>query len=156
MKYCNSCKVDKEEIDFGNRKASFDGLSAKCKTCQRSYDKARANNPERVKARLDYSKTDKGIEAGNRAKRKWADNNKGKIYDATKKYRENNPNKAKAHGKLSYEIKMGSMIRKPCEECGKLNTHGHHDDYDKALEVRWLCPLHHNQWHTENGEALNP
>ena len=156
MKHCNSCKTDKEEIDFGNRKASFDGLAAKCKACQGLYDKARANNPERVKARLYYSKTDRGIEAGNRAKKKWADNNKGKIYDATKRYRESNPNKAKAHGKLAYEVKMGSLTRKPCEECGEPSSQGHHDDYDKPLDVRWLCSAHHSQWHAKNGEGLNP
>lgn len=157
MKHCKSCKEDKENTEFGKRSASIDGLSAKCKKCQSSYDKARANNPDRVKARLDYSKTENGIEAGNRAKNKWYANNKDKAYEITKSYRQNNPNKYKAHGKVAYEIRMGNMIKKPCEECGGLdNLNAHHDDYSKALEVRWLCSRHHHQWHAEHGEALNP
>ena len=42
-----------------------------------------------------------------------------------------------------------------CEICGKEKTHAHHDDYDKPLNVRWLCAEHHRQWHAKYGEALN-
>jgi len=41
--------------------------------------------------------------------------------------------------------------------CGSSEyIHAHHDDYDKPLDVRWLCAAHHKQWHDENGEAKNP
>ena len=69
MKHCNTCNKDKSKLDFGNRKASPDGLSPKCKLCQSEYDKARANNKDRVLARKNYAKTEAGKEAGNRAKR---------------------------------------------------------------------------------------
>ena len=26
----------------------------------------------------------------------------------------------------------------------------HHDDYNLPLVLRWLCPLHHRQWHQNN------
>ena len=155
MKYCNTCKTEKENNEFGKRKVSFDGLSAKCKKCQSAYDKSRANNPKRVKAREDYAKTEAGIESGNRAKKKWANENKGKKYQITKSYRENNPNKSKAHGKGGYEIKKGGRIKETCE-CGGVDVHAHHDDYAKPLKVRWLCAKHHSEWHNENGEGLNP
>jgi hypothetical protein len=36
----------------------------------------------------------------------------------------------------------------PCEVCGDvLNVQAHHDDYDKPLEVRWLCRKHHQALH---------
>lgn len=41
-------------------------------------------------------------------------------------------------------------MRKPCEICHDEKTDAHHDDYEKALEVRWLCRLHHMQVHKEN------
>lgn len=42
-----------------------------------------------------------------------------------------------------------------CNKCGEEKVHAHHDDYDKPLKIRWLCTIHHKQWHSVNGEALN-
>jgi len=39
------------------------------------------------------------------------------------------------------------LERQPCEVCGDLNVHAHHDDYSKPLDVRWLCRSHHGAVH---------
>jgi hypothetical protein len=52
-----------------------------------------------------------------------------------------------ARKKLRYAVKIGKIKRKPCEVCGDPNSQAHHDDYDKPLEVRWLCQSHHNEAH---------
>jgi hypothetical protein len=51
-------------------------------------------------------------------------------------------------------ITDGSLVRQPCETCGKLASEAHHDDYSKPLDVRWLCRKHHRAWHREHGTAL--
>tara|TARA_R110002167_G_scaffold45515_1_gene136701 strand:+ start:2908 stop:3336 length:429 start_codon:yes stop_codon:yes gene_type:complete len=140
MKHCNGCKEDKKTDEFHKRKASSDGLAAKCKSCQVLYDKARANDPKRVLARLEYSKTEAGIIAASRAK---------------KKYIENNPIKRNAHVITGNAIRGKKLFKEPCEVCNKEKAHAHHDDYAKPLNVRWLCNEHHNKWHRENGEGLN-
>lgn len=50
-------------------------------------------------------------------------------------------------GKTYYEIKMGRLIRKPCEICGESKVEAHHDDYSKPFEIRWLCIKHHHEFH---------
>lgn len=54
-------------------------------------------------------------------------------------------------------IARGILHPQPCEVCGKTDPklgrrsiHAHHDDYDKPLEVRWLCSQHHREWHRDN------
>ena len=66
---------------------------------------------------------------------------------SNKKWRHNNPEATRAHWILAWEVKQGRITPQPCEVCGKLNTGGHHDDYSKPLEVRWLCPYHHRKLH---------
>lgn len=69
--------------------------------------------------------------------------------------RAQNSQKAKAVGALNYAIRKGKLTRQPCEECGAEKAEGHHDDYAKPLEVRWLCRTHHRQHHAKHGEAPN-
>lgn len=46
-------------------------------------------------------------------------------------------------------IKTGRLVRPShCSVCrAEAYTHGHHDDYLKALEVRWLCKPCHEEHH---------
>jgi len=148
------------------------GVQSKCKTCSRrdsianrnknieryqEYDRRRANEPHRVAARADYSKTQAGMIAHDRARSKWLINNAHKRTDITRRYRAKNPTKARAAELVTNAIRNGTLSRLPCEICGATErVHGHHDDYSKPLDVRWLCSTHHRQWHVENGEGLNP
>lgn len=52
-----------------------------------------------------------------------------------------------AHDKVHKAIKAGRLIRLPCEVCGSADTQGHHDDYSRPLDVRWLCSKHHAEHH---------
>lgn len=131
-KLCRSCGEVKQASDFHIRAASVDGLSAKCKQCQRTYDHARLNKPSRVAARKAYAKTEQGLERGRVAKRAWA---------------ARNPLKRHAHVVVGNALRDGKLNRKPCEVCGNVKSEAHHDDYSKPLLVVWLCDTHHKARH---------
>ena len=52
--------------------------------------------------------------------------------------------------KVANAIVSGRLAKNPCEICGAEKAEAHHDDYNKPLEVRWLCKTHHTEWHKNN------
>lgn len=55
----------------------------------------------------------------------------------------------KARNAVNIRIKRGTIKRQPCEICGAELAHAHHDDYNRPLDVRWLCEQHHRAIHGE-------
>ncbi len=160
MKKCFKCHEVKPLSCFYKHRIMKDGHLGKCKCCTKqdvarhrcdniskikAYDKARANNPNRVAGRKSYAEKLQSTTEGRK-----------KLLGYKAKYRERNPIKRKAMGVVNNAVKRGKLDKNPCEICGsEKRIHGHHDDYSKPLEVRWLCPAHHWQWHKENGSGLN-
>jgi hypothetical protein len=67
-----------------------------------------------------------------------------------KLWEQKNPEKAAAHKTVEVAVRLGKLVRQPCEVChSTTRIHAHHDDYSKPLDVMWLCPLHHKQRHKE-------
>lgn len=58
--------------------------------------------------------------------------------------------KIRARRLANKAILRGKLHRLPCRDCGEPKTHAHHPDYDRPLEVIWLCPAHHR---AEHGKA---
>jgi hypothetical protein len=83
------------------------------------------------------------------AAKKWRGNNRGKVLAMVTRWQIKNPEKAVAHAALNMAIKVGLVARPDaCSKCGKkCKPHAHHTDYSKMLEVVWLCPLCHKQFH---------
>lgn len=158
QKQCFKCGETKPLSAFYRHPKMPDGHVNKCKECNkkdvrknrqdnieyyRDYDRRRAMNPDRVEARNLYRNTDEGREVVARLR---------------SEYIERNPIKRAAHIMVGNAVRDG-RLHKPsrCQKCGHSpkRLHGHHDDYAKPLEVRWLCPMCHKKWHDENGEGAN-
>ena len=121
MKRCITCGESKEPCDFWKNSKAKDGLASSCKPCVRAYKKS-------------YYATDAGKAA--RVRTSKAQIAKDMVQQRSRR---------QTHA----AIKAGRLVRGACEVCGDPNTHAHHDDYNKPLDVRWLCPPHHQEWHNE-------
>lgn len=146
-KQCYRCKKIKPLSGFYKHLTMVDGCSNKCKECAKfdskrnkikrsdyykDHDRKYSRSLRRIEARKIYNKTD----MCRRAYRHYASN-----------YRKKNPIRCKARKSLAYAVVSGRIKRLPCEICGAIKTEAHHDDYQKPLNVRWLCMKHHNELH---------
>ena len=152
MKVCRECNTEKPLSEFYKHSKMADGHLNKCMECVKkrvlkhreenlekilAYDKMRANLPHRVQARKNYVKTEQGKEAKRRG---------------MKAYHERYPLKKAAHTMVSNAIRDGRLEKKyecsVCESTEKIE--GHHDDYTKPFDIRWLCEKCHKEWHRNN------
>lgn len=142
---CKICGTKSDASKF------YAGVNNKCKECHkamvrknravkadyyRAYDAKRFQDDPRVKERHQrYRKTEAGVMSVRRSQKKWE---------------EQNPNKKAAHVILNNAVRDGRKLKPDkCESCGNCGRiHGHHDDYTKPLDVKWLCQKCHWKEHT--------
>jgi hypothetical protein len=113
-----------------------DGHLNKCKECNkidalehrlknlekvREYDKLRAKLPDRVKLAL-------------RVNQEW------RLADKRR---------TQCHNAVARAIRNNELSPMPCVRCGELKSLAHHEDYNKPLDVMWLCQPCHKQRHKE-------
>ena len=51
--------------------------------------------------------------------------------------------RANARAYLNTYLRRGKVQKKPCIICGSEDSQAHHQDYNKPLDVIWLCREHH-------------
>lgn len=132
-KRCFKCMCDKPLEGFYAHAKMRDGRLNKCIDCTkrdvaehrqanleqvRAYDRRRASQPHRIAARREI----------------------------VAKYIEQFPNRKKANTAVGNAIRDGKLKRFPCMVCGEKAV-AHHPDYDRPLDVVWLCQPHHKQAH---------
>lgn len=111
---------------------------------------------EHKESQLDYSKKyrEENRDKFNKYSKNWRERNYdkwiGSQKEYQKKYIENNKEVANAHTKTHNAIARGVIAKQACEICGAEEAEAHHNDYNKPLEVRWLCKRHHAEWHRNN------
>lgn len=129
MKTCSKCGEEKPLNDFYKDKSRIDGHTYICKTCHSIMThKYRLENLDKFTA-TSY---------------KWRKKHPLRLRESRKNYTNRYPEKLRAKNAAR------RLIRGCCEICGTTdNIHGHHDDYGRPLDVRWLCHKHHAELHRE-------
>jgi len=145
MKKCIACHIEKPLDNFHKHPQMKDGHLNKCKVCVNLYvHQYRKDNLESIrKYDRERGRTEKRLFLNRERIKK-----KKKEYTAIGiRWRERNPDKRAAHVILGNAVRDRRIFKQPCEVCGNIKVDGHHDDYTKPLEVRWLCRKHHKELH---------
>lgn len=70
-----------------------------------------------------------------------------RLKEYKKDYQQRNVKIRCVHKKIELAMRAGILKKQPCYFCGNLKAMAHHWDYNKPLEVQWLCHSHHQTWH---------
>lgn len=140
-KPCIRCGESKTIDEFYTHPRMADGHLNKCKGCCKK-DAAIVSRTQKARER-DFKRHHENPERRRQTR------------ECTYRRRKANPEKVRAYNAIQRAITSGKVKRLPCEVCGDAKSEGHHDDYAKPLEVKWLCRKHHAEIHRrrdENGE----
>jgi hypothetical protein len=152
MKTCTNCAEEKSSLEFYRDSSRKDGRNGTCKICSNAYSKKYCeNNPKKV-AKIKKKWRKNNLEKSRKNNREYNARNPKSASAASKRYAEANPEKAKIHRIVKKAIENGILIRPDvCEICETRHNriHGHHEDYNKPLEVIWMCPICHSARHEE-------
>jgi len=80
----------------------------------------------------------------------WRAEHPGYNTEAKKRWINVNRDRSRARDNYRYALKTGKLVRGCCAVCGTTEkVEGHHTDYNKPLEVIWLCRPHHIEAHNK-------
>lgn len=147
-KICRKCGKSYPNTSqfFGKAVSCRGGLRRSCKKCKSAYDKHyRQKHSQRIKERSHNSYINNREERLEKC-RTYNKNHPEINRRASEKYRENNPEKKKAHQLLNNAVCAGRVVKPDlCSNCKKKRRlEAHHEDYSKPYDVEWLCCKCHN------------
>lgn len=136
MKECFKCHETKMLTEFYKHPRMSDGHLGKCKECAKkdAHRWRRESEHPREYDRKRYHQNPARRAHTAKVAAAWA-----------AKY----PERRKAQNAIHNAIRDGRLIKADeCKTCGSTGRlHGHHDDYSKPLDVRWLCVPCHARHH---------
>lgn len=134
-KTCFKCERFLSINDFYSHPRMADKHLNKCKECTRKDANERRTRKRVLISQYEYKRNQDPA----RKKRKM---------EYQRIHRVVNPQKLKARRAVSQGIRSGVLQRQPCQYCGSTKTQAHHEDYDKPLDVIWVCfKCHREQCH---------
>ena len=124
-----------------------------CRTCEEMkpisgfYVSNRTRCKDCVKARVKHrARTNPAVQEYDRRRAKTPER-RAKAREVTRRWRAENPLRNKAHTAVAHALRNGTLAKEPCLFCGEAEVHAHHRDYERPLDVTWLCPKCHHRLH---------
>lgn len=146
MKTCKRCNSLKPFCDFYTHSAMSDGRLNICIECTKQrVNEHRSKNIERIREYdRERGRTEERKKKAREVSRRYFKKTNGK---SQKAWIVRNPKKRKAHIVVGNAVRAGKLLKSPCQDCGNFTVEAHHPNYDKPLEVVWLCRSCHSLRH---------
>lgn len=156
MKICNLCKETKPYEDFPRHSSYKDGYYSRCKKCNYALEKEWRKNNQGKKREIRTRYRGKNKEKIRYADKLFYAKNKERICEYQKQYKKSNPLVKSAYQEYEKALRNGVLQRPDicqiCDQSGK-KIDGHHHDYEKPLEVIWICKSCHAYIHAKINRA---
>lgn len=151
-KKCKKCLKKKSLNDFYVHGGMSDGRLSFCKECikknvrnhyYKNIDVIRESERKRYQKRKNNPEYKKRVKE---TLRLWYKNNRARANELNKAY-------YKRHGlPRNINRKLSESIPNNCEICNVEKSkvfalHGHHENYSKPFNVKWICPSCHGKLH---------
>jgi hypothetical protein len=134
IKICSRCKLRLPIDEFYKDKSKPSGIAYRCKRCE-----AYLKREQRIRNKDTFKKKD----------RLYYKEHKKELLKKRKIWAEKNRQKITAHNLVRKALYHGELKRVDiCEICFKSKSSlAHHDNYNKPLDVKWVCALCHMRLH---------
>ena len=151
MKTCKRCN-ESLPLDSFHRHSGFkDGRRTICKKCANAQSRQYYNDN-----RDQHLETCRNWQSRNPEKLKqYQATHRHKMRKASVLWTQNHPKRTRAQKRLNYAVFKGEIERqKECQVCGckEVKTEAHHWDYDKPLDVIWVCTACHGWIHRKHSQ----
>lgn len=148
MKKCFKCGETKPLEDFYKHPKMADGRVNKCKECNKAdviSNRLKRKNYydayDRLRSTTEHRRDQKRAREA-RPEVKSRRSTYIRQYAHSEKQKE-------ATTAVASAVKKGTIVKLPCFVCGNTKVEGHHPDYDRQLDVIWLCTKHHAEVHRD-------
>lgn len=146
MKTCKRCEKSLPLESFHKHSGFKDGRRTTCKDCANAEMRKyyAANRESHLETCRNWQKNNQDKVALYQKRHRRRKSKSDNLYKA------NHPVRVRAQKKLNYAVFKGEVKREEsCQVCGcsDKKTEAHHYDYDKPLQVIWVCTSCHGWIH---------
>jgi hypothetical protein len=143
--YCKRCKLEKLLAEFyfnGTR-----GFAHECKECTKK--RVRENRLKRIDYYREYDRGRNPLIHRRQQRDAYSISHVSQRRETNRRWSRKNKPKRDAEFAVAKALKSGLLQKLPCSICGNEKSESHHENYEKPLDVVWLCRQHHRARHVE-------
>ena len=150
-KPCTKCGEVKTLENYGLKVSNKKDRRAECNECRKKY---RVQNRQQISVKTNAWRKAHWEQYLEKSRLRRRSKTKEQRHDEyMRSVEKHGRKKLNARRSVAYHVGKGNLKRLPCQVCGSQRSQAHHEDYDRRLDVIWLCAQCHADRHRKKAEA---